>query len=82
MLLLNATLTVRGGAAASHRGKGWETFTDEVIGVVNGKTDRVVFVLWGKEAQKKKTLIDLAFADGDGGLRPLRLAVVAPGRGH
>lgn len=60
VLLLNATLTVRGGAAASHRGRGWETLTDQVIRVVNGKTDRVVFILWGKVAQKKKTLIDLS----------------------
>jgi len=60
VLLLNATLTVRKGAAASHRGRGWETFTDEVMRVVNRKTDRVVFILWGKEAQKKQTLIDLS----------------------
>ena len=60
VLLLNATLTVRGGAAASHRGRGWETLTDQVIRVVNKKRDRVVFILWGKEAQKKKTLIDLS----------------------
>jgi uracil-DNA glycosylase len=58
VLLLNATLTVRAGAAASHQGRGWETFTDEVIRVVNRKTDPVVFILWGRVAGKKKRLID------------------------
>ena len=47
MLLLNATLTVRARQAASHQGKGWETFTDEVIRAVNAKPERVVFILWG-----------------------------------
>jgi uracil-DNA glycosylase len=60
VLLLNAALTVRGGAVASHRGRGWETLTDQVIRVVNEKRDCVVFILWGKEAQRKKTLIDLS----------------------
>jgi uracil-DNA glycosylase len=58
VLLLNATLTVRAHAAASHQKKGWETFTDEVIRVVNDKTDTVVFILWGAYARKKTTLID------------------------
>lgn len=58
VLLLNATLTVRDGAAASHRGRGWEALTDVLIGIINEKTDHVVFMLWGKEAQKKKKLID------------------------
>ncbi len=58
MLLLNTTLTVRGGAAASHQGKGWETFTDEVIGAVNRKDHRVVFILWGSHARRKKALVD------------------------
>jgi uracil-DNA glycosylase len=58
VLLLNTTLTVRGGAAASHQGKGWETFTDEVIGAVNRKDDRVVFILWGSHARRKKALVD------------------------
>jgi uracil-DNA glycosylase len=56
--LLNATLTVRAGQAASHQGKGWETFTDQVIRAVNAKPERVVFVLWGASARKKKPLID------------------------
>ncbi len=59
VLLLNATLTVRAGQAGSHQGKGWETFTDQVIRVVNDKTDPVVFILWGAFARKKKALIDL-----------------------
>lgn len=58
VLLLNSTLTVRAGQAASHQGKGWETFTDQVIRVVDGKVDPVVFILWGGFARKKKALID------------------------
>jgi len=58
VLLLNATLTVRGGAAASHQKHGWETFTDEVIRVVNTKDDPVVFILWGASARRKRALID------------------------
>lgn len=58
VLLLNATLTVRARAAASHQRKGWETFTDRVIEVVNDKPERVVFVLWGSSARKKKALVD------------------------
>lgn len=59
VLLLNTTLTVRAGQAASHQGKGWETFTDEVIRQVNEKPF-VVFVLWGAHARKKRALIDSA----------------------
>lgn len=58
VLLLNATLTVRAGQAASHQGKGWERFTDAVIEAVNKKPERVVFILWGASARKKKALID------------------------
>ncbi|HEX6424126.1 MAG TPA: uracil-DNA glycosylase [Acidimicrobiales bacterium] len=58
VLLLNASLTVRAGKAASHQGKGWETFTDEVLRAVNAKPERVVFILWGASARKKKALID------------------------
>ena len=58
VLLLNAVLTVRSRAAASHAGKGWETFTDEVIRVLSAKQERVVFILWGGYARKKKALID------------------------
>lgn len=60
VLLLNTTLTVRAGQAASHQGHGWETFTDQVITTVNGKLDPVVFILWGSHARKKKALIDVA----------------------
>ena len=60
MLLLNTTLTVRAGQAASHQGKGWEIFTDQVLRAVNDKQQRVVFILWGAAARKKKSLIDLS----------------------
>ena len=59
VLLLNATLTVRARTAASHQKKGWETFTDQVISAVNEKDDRVVFILWGSTARKKKAIIDM-----------------------
>ncbi|MGK2948778.1 MAG: uracil-DNA glycosylase [Acidimicrobiales bacterium] len=58
VLLLNATLTVRAGQAASHQGKGWETFTDAVISAVDDKPERVVFLLWGASARKKRALVD------------------------
>jgi uracil-DNA glycosylase len=60
ILMLNAVLTVRAHAPNSHKGKGWETFTDAVIRRVNEKADPVVFVLWGGYAQKKIPLIDTA----------------------
>lgn len=58
VLLLNAVLTVREGEANSHANKGWERFTDAVIRAVGHKEDPVVFLLWGRYAQKKKPLID------------------------
>jgi uracil-DNA glycosylase len=58
VLLLNTTLTVRGGAAGSHQQHGWETFTDHVIRVVDAKAEPVVFVLWGASARRKRALID------------------------
>ena len=58
VLLLNATLTVRARQAASHQRKGWETFTDEAIRVVNEKPERVVFILWGGSARRKRSLVD------------------------
>lgn len=58
VLLLNAVLTVRAHEPNSHKGKGWETFTDEVIRKVGEKEERVVFILWGAYAQKKTGLID------------------------
>lgn len=59
VLLLNAFLTVRARQAASHRSAGWETFTDEVIRAVSAKPERVVFILWGTFARRKKSLVDL-----------------------
>jgi len=59
VLLLNAVLTVRAHQANSHAGKGWENFTDAIIRAASAKTERVVFVLWGAYARKKKPLIDL-----------------------
>jgi uracil-DNA glycosylase len=58
VLMLNTVLTVRAGAIGSHRGKGWETFTDAVIEKVNAKKDTVVFLLWGRDAQSKAGMID------------------------
>ena len=58
VLLLNAVLTVQAHKAGSHRNRGWEIFTDQIIRVVNDKQERVVFLLWGAFAQKKKPLID------------------------
>ena len=58
VLMLNAILTVRGGLAASHRGKGWEEFTDAVIKYISDNCEGVVFLLWGNFARSKKVLID------------------------
>lgn len=60
VLLLNASLTVRANMANSHRGKGWEIFTDRVIELVNEKDTPVVFMLWGNNARQKAKLIDTA----------------------
>ena len=57
VLMLNTALTVRAGEANSHQKKGWETFTDRVLELVNVRTERVVFVLWGRNAQAKRGLI-------------------------
>lgn len=58
VLLLNTVLTVEHGAAGSHSGQGWETFTDAVINVVNKQKRPVVFMLWGKQARSKAGQID------------------------
>src|SRR5258708_2636116 len=58
VLLLNAVLTVRAHEPNSHKGKGWETFTDAAIDAANARDDPVVFVLWGAYAQKKGKRID------------------------
>ena len=57
VLLLNATLTVRRGSPMSHKGKGWETFTDAVIKKLNEAPHPIVFLLWGGNARAKKSLI-------------------------
>ena len=58
VLLLNTALTVRAGQPNSHRGVGWETFTDRVIEEVNRKDGPVVFLLWGANARSKVPMID------------------------
>jgi len=58
VLLLNTVLTVRAGQANSHKGMGWETFTDAVIQKLSEREKPVIFVLWGKPAQSKRALID------------------------
>ena len=58
VLLLNTTLTVRAGEAASHQGLGWETFTDAVIQLVSQRCAHVVFLLWGTPARRKAAMID------------------------
>ncbi|WP_249870925.1 uracil-DNA glycosylase [Oceanobacillus saliphilus] len=58
VLLLNTVLTVKAGQAHSHKNRGWEIFTDQVIKSLNTKHDSVVFILWGSAAQKKAEMID------------------------
>lgn len=57
ILLLNTTLTVRRGQANSHRGQGWDTFTDAVIRLLNEADHPIAFILWGSNARAKKQLI-------------------------
>lgn len=57
VLLLNTVLTVRRGQANSHRGKGWEILSDEIIRKLNERIEPIVFLLWGRNAQEKKNLI-------------------------
>lgn len=58
VLLLNATLTVRASQAGSHQNKGWENFTDAVISKLSANKKNLVFILWGKYAQNKESMID------------------------
>ena len=58
VLLLNATLTVEAHRAASHQGRGWETFTDAVIHKLAEEREHLVFILWGSYAQRKGDFID------------------------
>lgn len=57
VMLLNTVLTVRAGQANSHKGKGWEYFTDRVISLLNDREDPVIFILWGSHAQAKQSII-------------------------
>lgn len=57
VLLLNTVLTVRQGAPASHRGKGWERLTDRIITLLDERPEPLVFLLWGSHARAKKDLI-------------------------
>ncbi|MEG0692859.1 MAG: uracil-DNA glycosylase [Oscillospiraceae bacterium] len=57
VLLLNTVLTVRDSEAGSHRGKGWEEFTDCVISLLNQREEAVIFMLWGADAKKKESLV-------------------------
>lgn len=58
VLLLNTVLTVEAHRAGSHRGRGWETFTTEVIKYLNDSRDHLVFILWGRDARNKASLIN------------------------
>lgn len=58
VLLLNTVLTVEAGKAGSHQNIGWEPFTDDIIQTVNDTQTHCVFMLWGKQAQKKEVLLD------------------------
>lgn len=58
VLLLNTTLTVREKEPASHKGQGWEEFTDSTIRTISSEKEGVVFLLWGKHAESKKEIID------------------------
>jgi uracil-DNA glycosylase len=58
VLLLNSVLTVAPRSPASHAGKGWETFTDRVIGELSTSREGIVFLLWGRYAQQKGTIVD------------------------
>ena len=58
VLLLNNTLTVEAHLAGSHRGKGWEIFTEHIIKYLNENRPHLVFILWGRDARSKKAMID------------------------
>ncbi|MCM1046677.1 MAG: uracil-DNA glycosylase [Candidatus Gastranaerophilales bacterium] len=58
VLMLNTVLTVRAHIANSHRGKGWEEFTDAAISALNRQDRPIVFILWGKPAQMKKSMLN------------------------
>ncbi len=58
VLMLNTVLTVRAHMANSHRGRGWEEFTDAAIRTLNGQERPIVFILWGRPAQMKKKMLN------------------------
>ena len=58
VLMLNTVLTVRAHAANSHQGKGWEQFTDAIIQAVNKKDEPVVYMIWGRPAQMKRSMLN------------------------
>ena len=58
VLLMNSILTVRAKTPGSHQNKGWEKFTDSVINLLSNERENIVFILWGKYAQEKESLID------------------------
>lgn len=58
VLLLNSVMTVEAGQAASHQGRGWERFTDAVVRVLNQQPNPIVFMLWGRYAQNKGSMVD------------------------
>lgn len=58
VLLINNVLTVEKGTPGSHKGRGWEEFTDKAIDILNSRTRPIVFILWGAHAQKKCEAID------------------------
>jgi len=58
VFLLNSILTVRKKKAGSHQNKGWEKFTDNCIKKISEKKEKIIFLLWGKYAQKKEKIID------------------------
>lgn len=64
VLLLNSVLTVEAHQAASHRGRGWERFTDVVIRLIAAKPEPVVFLLWGSYAQKKAGFVESVESGG------------------
>lgn len=68
VLMLNTVLTVRAGSPNSHKGKGWEIFTDRIIAELNKKSSTVVFLLWGANARAKAAAID----------NPLHVKLCAP----
>jgi uracil-DNA glycosylase len=59
VLLLNASLTVRANEPMSHSKTGWEIFTGKVLEILNEEKENLVFLLWGKFAQQKKSLINM-----------------------